>query len=167
MDNSFFSKTKIAGLIFLFPLLAFGLSDEEKSRVCKELALKVIPQQRESGAARCVEYASIDCDRVERTVNETCRETSHYDSAIKYDVERGNLGSCKAAIIKRETQRSVCEGLRNECRDNKMIMHGTVAVTCKMFRDEFNKNACAEVEKEVKRIVAAEAAEKKKCAAVK
>lgn len=155
------------GILILtgLPPSTLALPNEEKERTCKELSRSVLPVQRETAVKRCLEFADNECDRIERSLNETCLDTSHSDNAIKYDLERGGAGACEAAVIKRDTQKIFCDGLRKECFDSKVMMGGGGAfASCSNFRNEDFKKLCAEVEHHAKRIIAAETAERQKCA---
>lgn len=155
---------KIVLLMVLLPSLAFGISDEEKQRGCNELAAKVLPVQRKVALERCLEFASNECDRIERQFYESCLENSHSDNAIKYDINRGNARSCEAAIMKRETHRALCEGLKKECRESKVAMGGSgVEGTCAIYRDENDKRLCVEIDRQAARIIAAEKSERELC----
>ncbi|NJM10284.1 MAG: hypothetical protein HC883_05335 [Bdellovibrionaceae bacterium] len=149
----------------LFPIAGHSLPDDEKQRVCAELSRSVLPVQRPTALIRCVEFANNDCDRIERSLNETCLEGSHSDNAIKYDFQRGTASACQAALIKRDTQKIFCDGLRNECRELSVAMGGGGAeARCNSFRNEENKKLCVAVEAQAERIVNLEVQEKQKCA---
>lgn len=155
-------------MLVLLPLGARALPEEEKTRACRELSNKTVTSQRKVAFERCVEWATNECDRIERQFHESCMENSHSDNAIRYDFERGNFRSCEAAIMKRETHRVLCDGLRQECRENKVRIGDSSATgTCQMFRDEDDKRLCVEVEKQADRITAAEKDEKLRCEAMR
>ena len=157
----------LALLIFFLPVVAVALPEEEKKRGCLEMAAKVLPVQRTVALERCLEFATNECDRIERLFKESCLESSHSDNAIRYDMERATARFCEAAVMKRETHRNLCEGLSKECVEAKVAMGGSgVQGTCAIFRDENDKKLCVEAAKQAARIVAAEKAEKEKCLAI-
>jgi len=154
--------------ILLLPSVGLALPDEEKQRTCTELSRPVLAVQRPVALSRCLEFASNDCDRMERAMNETCIETSHSDKAIAYDLSRGTASACRAALMKRDTQKIFCDGLNKECRETKIPLGGGGAqASCASFRDEDGKRLCAEIDRQAQRVIALEAAEKKKCADLK
>lgn len=148
-------------LVLMVSLSLHALPDDEKKSSCEEIAMTVLPMQKEQAQARCLEFARTECDRIERVFNENCLETSHSDNAIKYDLQRN---SCQAAQIKRASQKSLCEDLNTECRDTKIEVGNSGAhVTCSIFRNENNKKLCLEIDRQAKRIAEAAKAEKAKC----
>lgn len=154
-------------LCLVIPAVAAAIPEEEKQRGCRDLAAKVLPGQRKSAYAACLAWATSECDRIERQFHESCRENSHSDNAIKYDMDRGALRYCEAALMKRETHRVLCDGLRIECRENKVNMgDGSIQGTCAIFRDDKDKRVCLMVETQADRIIDAEKEEKAKCAAM-
>ncbi len=155
-------------ILIALPVAGHALPEEEKTRACRELSNKTVASQRKIAFQRCVEWATNECDRIERQFHESCMENSHLDNAIRYDFERGNFRSCEAAVMKRETHRVLCDGLRQECRTNKVTIGDSSATgTCQMFRDEDDKRVCVEVEKQADRITAAAKEEKIRCEAMR
>ena len=153
-------------VLILLPLAAGAIPEEEKKRGCSDLASKVLPGLRRAALANCMEWATTECDRLEHQFNDSCRENSHSDNAIKYDMERG-LRYCEAALMKRETHRVLCDGIRRECRENKMKMgENGIEGTCAMFRDDKDKRICVMIEEQADRIIAAEKEEREKCASM-
>jgi hypothetical protein len=154
-------------IIFILPNIVSALADEEKKRGCRELASKVLPVQRTLAFERCLEFATNECDRIERSFKDSCLESSHSDNAVRYDMDRGTARFCEAALVKRETHRTLCEGIRNECLNAKVAMGGAgTHATCTIFRDEDDKKLCVETSKQAARILAAEKSEKERCLAI-
>src|SRR5688572_29996369 len=134
-------------ILLLLPLTARAIPEEEKQRGCRELSNKVLAVQRKMAFERCMEFVTNECDRIERLFKESCLEKSHLDNAIGYDIERGSVSSCQAGLMKRESHRSLCDGLRGDCRTLKVALGGNkVEANCITYRDEDDKKICAEVE---------------------
>lgn len=150
---------------FFISLHAHAIPIEEKKRVCQDLSGKVLATQRKKALDRCLDFVSLECDRIERMYRESCGENSPSENAVKYDIERGTKRFCDAALMKRETHRTLCDGLRRECRENKLALLDTsVEVNCTLFRDDQDKRICAMIEAAADRIIASEKSEKQKCA---
>jgi hypothetical protein len=151
-------------VILLVPAIARAIPEEEKKRGCTELAAKVLATLRPRAIATCMEFVTAECDRIEYTFRESCLGNSHSDNAIKYDMDHGTASSCQAALMKRETHRTLCDGLRRECRETKTTLgEGAVEVNCRLFRDGDDKRLCVQVEAEADRIIAAEKSERETC----
>jgi hypothetical protein len=152
-------------ILLLIPMVARAIPEEEKKRGCSDLASNDLATQRPRAIATCVEFATSECDRIEYSFRESCLENSHSDNAIKYDMDHGTASSCQAALMKRETHRTLCDGLRRECRETKaMLPDSSVEMNCRIFRDDNDKRLCVQVEAEADRIIAAEKAERETCA---